>query len=179
MSAITIDSTMREVMEDTGYIEYIWRFSLPKEREVSWTSFTPKNTVREVWNTIALWKAKYCGKKHEGLGWINPQLCANKENPCCGHPENTWLHAGLLTGGYIAHTIDSNLPHPATVILALINSDDNANIVYGWFISRLHKPDKPNLTLLQRGIRESEIVVYKEITQPFIRRVSEILRAAG
>lgn len=169
MEKYNTNSTINTVISDPDYWEFMSH--APKNGYANW-SFPWDTTVGKVWNTIALWRPKFCGKKHEMPHKnINPIICEDRENPCCGHPEITWMYHGLGVGGYLAQELDTTIPHPAEVLLALVWSDNFSFSVYrpGWIWVR---PSQEQIQIVQ----ESERKIYETITLPYMQRVSEVLR---
>jgi hypothetical protein len=164
-----LDDPIREVINSPEYLVFM---SCAPRKDMAWWWFTTEDTVRKVWNTITLWRPIYCAKKHEMPGVrIEPIACVNRENPCCGHPENTWMYHGLGVGGYLAQELDTTIPHPAEALRALVWSDSFGFSAYrpGW---NWAKPSQEQIEIVQ----ENERQIYETITLPYMQRVSEVLK---
>ena len=96
---ITLDTTVLEAIKHPNYEEFMMKSprlivgaTVPNAairiaNEIAPRYFSVRETIREAWNRVVLWKPHYCGKEHETPNSERrPDTCPMNNNPCCGHP---------------------------------------------------------------------------------------------
>lgn len=164
--------------------------------------FSRSDTPRKVWNALIIQKPHCCGKIHESI-WsgITVGQCKNQNNPLCGHPEETQFFHGLWVAAYLSRMVQTDFPHVAPILRDLTNLDRLAQYMYwsdvdsvlwwtlGIAIGNDEEVDEQYLyettwrtiidvPTIKKQIQERERKLWEETIQPYMMRVSEVLRAA-
>jgi hypothetical protein len=157
---------------DVGGRGVLWNIiDLIADNKASWI-FTQIETVRYVFNGLLLQKPHYCWKKHEKDG-SEPGDCPFKDNPVCWHPEETRFYHGLWVAAYLCRIIQPDFPHVLTILDSQTGLDYFAQEQYE------EATDTQLGKTIAEKIKEKERELWEETIQPYMLRVSEILRTAA
>lgn len=180
-----LNDSIIEVIGRKEYKDFLklagWSHVLSESLEVAHAYaekvFEQEETVRQAWNEIMWWKINCCWKEHEiGASELSILDCKNR-NLLCGHPELTKVFHTVWVGWWIAlNSWWKEIQHPNIILGKLKVLDLEAQNDY-WTSEFSAEQTAPSMIPeLKRLIKEREAMLYKEIINPYMLRVSAVLR---